>query len=374
VRYSIHQHRFGVNYTPTRAWYHCWNDFEADAIARDFDAVALLGADHIRLMLLWPSFQPDPDVVSSAHLQRLDAVMRLAAERHLDVCVTLFVGWLSGYAYKPAWQKDESFYDLPASAGPQLRYLEAVTTLAAGHPNFLGIDLGNELSCCWRAATGGGDAWSRHMLAAAARVAPDGVHVNGADHQPWIGVDHEDAFGFDTFSPGHLARDQAIVALHCWPWFSGAIARSGGDAEHDRVKRLPQGMAALARAHAGDANKPVWIQEFGMAETWTDPDRIPDFLRLSTEHALAHGVAWFTWWCSHDLDRAYRFDPLEYGLGLIDHGNRLKPAGRAFKALADAWRGKPVAVQPEGTLPPPNRVRPETTWAWLDAWREGPEL
>jgi len=59
MQYGLHQHRFGVNCTPTGAGWDGWNDFGADAIARDLDAIAELGADPIRTMLLWPSFQPN---------------------------------------------------------------------------------------------------------------------------------------------------------------------------------------------------------------------------------------------------------------------------------------------------------------------------
>jgi hypothetical protein len=54
------RHRFGVNYTPSRRWWFCWNDWDADSIQRDLDAIAALGADHLRLLLIWPYFQPNP--------------------------------------------------------------------------------------------------------------------------------------------------------------------------------------------------------------------------------------------------------------------------------------------------------------------------
>lgn len=49
--------------------------------------------------------------------------------------------------------------------------------------------------------------------------------------------------------------------------------------------------------------------------------------------------------------------------------NRIKPAGLAFKALADAWRGKPVAVAAEPALAPPLVHDDASSWQWLDAWR-----
>src|ERR1700676_4721113 len=59
-------HRFGVNYTPSHNWWFCWNDWNAAPIRRDLDAIAALGADHLRLILIWPFFQPNPKWVSSA--------------------------------------------------------------------------------------------------------------------------------------------------------------------------------------------------------------------------------------------------------------------------------------------------------------------
>ncbi len=54
---DLTRHRFGVNYTPSHNWWFCWNDWNADPIRRDLDAIAALGADHLRLMLIWPFFQ-----------------------------------------------------------------------------------------------------------------------------------------------------------------------------------------------------------------------------------------------------------------------------------------------------------------------------
>ncbi|MEU5783376.1 hypothetical protein [Micromonospora lupini] len=38
--------RFGVNYVPSRNWWHCWLDWDPDSILADLRAVAGLGLDH----------------------------------------------------------------------------------------------------------------------------------------------------------------------------------------------------------------------------------------------------------------------------------------------------------------------------------------
>ena len=67
VRPSLLRHRFGIGYAPSKTWFYIWNDFDAGAVARDLDAIASLGADHIRMFLIWPYFQPDRKWVSPAH-------------------------------------------------------------------------------------------------------------------------------------------------------------------------------------------------------------------------------------------------------------------------------------------------------------------
>ncbi len=362
---GIRKHRFGVNYTPTRSWWYCWNDFQEFSIARDLDSIAEIGADHIRIMLIWPYFQPNPQEVSPAHLDRLSKMMSLAEERHLDVCVALFVGWLSGYAFKPVYQQDGSFYALSESRKSQELYLRSVSNVVNQYANFMGFDLGNELNCCWQSERLDiGDDWSRSMLNLAGKCAPGGIHVNGVDHNPW--------FKPATFSPQHLAADQEIISLHCWTYFTGASERSGGDFLSQRCLRLPEAMTVLARSYAADFLKPVWVQEYGMSEEWMDADRIPEFLEASTLNAIQSGVNWFTWWCSHDLDQRYAFHPLEYSLGLITLDRKIKPQGWLFKELADAYRGKETIPGIRELPPPPDIFSSESTWQWLDHYLEGP--
>jgi hypothetical protein len=106
-----------VNHTPSRNWWFCWNDRDASSIARDLDAIAALGADHLRILLVWPYFQPNPTYVNGLHLERLDQMLALMEERKLDALVTVFTGQLSGWYFLPPFQKErdarsagEAFY------------------------------------------------------------------------------------------------------------------------------------------------------------------------------------------------------------------------------------------------------------------------
>ncbi|HSI87200.1 MAG TPA: hypothetical protein VK970_25655 [Candidatus Methylacidiphilales bacterium] len=355
---SDFQHiRFGVNYVPSKKWWYCWNDFKEEEIAQDLDAIAEMGADHLRIMLIWPYFHPNRKWVSTAHLERLDSFMKLAAQRRLDVCVTMLTGWLSGWSFRPTFDRVDDFYTAPELVEPVELYFKACAGVLNAHANFLGFDLGNEMNCCWRTAnTADGDAWMERVLTLASKLSPQAVHVNGIDHIPW--------FRPFTFSARALADMHKIIPLHCWIEFTGARLRGG---PKDRAcTHLAPAMAALARAYAGDSSKPVWLQEFGASSKWMDAEKIPVFLEDATRAAIGGGISWITWWCSHDILPQYQFDPLEYDLGLIDTDNKLKPAGRAFQALSREFRGRPIQAAPALTLPPlPAVPTDELTWQWL---------
>lgn len=351
-------HRFGVDYVPSRNWYYCYNDWDPSAIARDFDQIVNIGADHMRVMVIWPWFQPNPTYVSSVHLDRLDQLMQLAAERRLDVMPSLYTGWLSNYHFSPPYLEKEPFFTSDKWARVQQYYLEEVSKRMNQHENFLGYDIGNEINCNWQCVPVDGDAWMRRVFGSMHALCPDRIHVNGVDHAPWFTV--------NTFSPEALVSQQKLVSLHCWPRYTGA-GKYGKPLEVPYT-HVGAGMAALARSYGRDPEKPIWIQEFGAcAEDMPETD-IPHWLEIMVTSAIDEGVSWFTWWGSHDVDRKFKFGPAEYQVGLMTTDNRIKEQGRMFKQLADAYRGKVVNI-PAATLPPPPQVRSnEATWAWLLDW------
>ena len=347
--------RFGVNYVPSQRWWYAWNDFVPDEIARDLDAIAKIEADHIRIMLIWPYFQPNEKWVSVAHLARLDVLMSLAAERGLDVCATMLTGWLSGWAFRPTFDDPEKLYTSLRLREAIDLYFKSCARVLIRHANFLGFDLGNEINCCWSTPSlEEGDRWMESLLARFRELSPQGVHVNGVDHRPW--------FGPDTFSPTCLAR-QPIVAIHAWIEFTGARRR--GDSLSPVCTHLPSAMAALVRAYAGNVQQPVWLQEFGASAQWMDAEKIPLFLEKSIEAALAGGICWLTWWVSHDIRTEFSFDPLEYDLGLLTTKNEAKPAGEIFRRLAREWKGTLVAVSNDTPGFPP-AVRSDEIWGWIE--------
>lgn len=355
---DLKRHRFGVNYTPSHNWWFCWNDWNADPIRRDLDAIAALGADHMRLMLIWPFFQPNPKWVSAAHLERLDQLLTLMGERGLDGLVTVFTGQLSGWYFLPPFNRlSDGFYtDATMWSAQELFVRELARTLKT-HGNVIGFDFGNELSTCWKAPIAQGDAWMAKMFDLMNEALPGCLHVNGVDHEPW--------FEEDTFSARALAAARFPV-IHSYPYWTGAL-KYGGAMDPPSVK-LIAAMATLVRSFAGTQQKPVWACEFNTCIEELPEKGQAEWLEKAVLAAIEQGVSWFTYWDSHDVDRKFQFNPLEYSLGLLTNDGRAKEQGRTFQQLASAYRGKPVAF-PTSALPPaPAERTQDATWQWILNW------
>jgi endo-1,4-beta-mannosidase len=333
--------RFGVNYVPAKNWWHSWIDWDPASIAADLEAIAGLGADHIRIHLVWPVFQPDERHVSPAMLGRVAELMEIADAQDLDVSVTVLDGWLSGTCFRPFWQRPGmNLFADPDALRAQKALLAAVIDAVGAHPRFLGIDVGNEPNVLLQFDDNAGttpaeaDAWTGDMLAECERLAPDGLHVVGFDHLPWLG---ETPFGRNA-----IATTGAATAIHSWTRFTGTLERYG--VSGTGTVHLAEYVIELARAFHVDPGRPVWLQEYGASPEWMDEERIPDHVEAFTRAALSSDGLWgITWWCSHDIDRRFAgFPELEYDLGLLTVGNRVKPVGERLRELIAAHRSDPV--------------------------------
>ncbi|MET8157773.1 cellulase family glycosylhydrolase [Sphaerisporangium sp. NPDC005289] len=325
--------RFGVNYLPRENWWYAWAE-DDDTFAEDFQQIAALGFDHVRVQCLWPLFQPSPSWVSPRALRRLEGLLDRAAENGLDVCVTVLDGWLSGFDFRPCWLKDADPFTGAVDAAELL--VRAVADAVAGHQALWCIDVANEPNVLMKHLKAGeGEPWAARMLNAA-RTAGVPVTV-GVDHVPWMSDDA-------PISRAFLAEACDLVPVHAWPYFTGALARVG----EERAWAIPDYLAQVARATPGAAGKPVWIQEVGVSELWLKDVAVADFAeRMLRRAAAIPEVGAVTWWASHDISRRFTgFDELEYGLGLIDAEGRTKPIGARVAEVVAELRDRPCEQAP----------------------------
>jgi endo-1,4-beta-mannosidase len=355
VRHAMGLHRFGVNYTPSNNWWFCWNDWNVDPIKRDLDSISALGADHLRIMLIWPYFQPNLTWVSGARLDRLSQLLTLMGEHGLDALVTVFTGQLSGWYFLPPFNKpDPALYNDPEIWGAQELLIRELARTISAHENIIGFDFGNEMNTCWRAEPAIGDAWMTKMFALMNSAYSGGIHVNGVDHNPW--------FQPTTFSARALASNPFPV-IHAYPYWAQAL-KYGGPMDPPST-RLLVAFAALVRSYAGDPHKPVWAGEFNTCIESMPEKQQAEWLETAVTLALESGVSWFTYWDSHDVNRKFAFNSLEYSLGLLTNDGKVKEQGKVFKRLAESYRGKPVKFPAVAPPVPPEKQNFDGTWRWM---------
>ncbi|MFY9726213.1 MAG: cellulase family glycosylhydrolase [Bryobacteraceae bacterium] len=366
--------RFGANYVPRKRWWYCWQDWDQPAIAEDLNAVAGLGLDHIRIQCLWPVFQPGINSVSDQVLANLHSLLEAADKANLDVEITVLNGWMSGFAFMPAWvaplantvsDQNRNMFVSPAMVEAEKLLFRKIAETVGGHRRFLGFDIGNELGVLQNIRNNpvsqkDADAWATEMLHYCEEIAPGRFHVNGVDHSHWF-----NDFGF---SRANLATAGHATVVHSYIVFTGVLQRY--KYSDPASLHLAEYMIELAYAYQSDLGRRVWVEEVGVSPQDMPQSYMPKYMDHTVRNVAATGKAWgITWWCSHDIDPAIKgFDRGEYELGLLDLGNKPKPLGRKFAALASELRSSPPEIVPRKTaLVIPDRGL--STKQWPPDWR-----
>ncbi|MEV0266966.1 glycosyl hydrolase [Streptomyces sp. NPDC050617] len=344
--------RFGVNYTPTRGWFHHWLDFDLDEVRADLDSIAELGLDHIRVFPLWPVFQPNRTLIRPRAVEQLVQLVDAAGERGLDVNVDGLQGHLSSFDFIPSWTATwhrRNMFSDPDVVEAEAAYLRTLSAALAGRDNFLGMTVGNEVNQFSgdphpdpdRIDAEQAGTWLRRMVDACEEGAPGKMHLHASYDAAWYLDGH-------PFTPAHSARIGAATAVHSWV-FNGTAQRHGRDGA--ATEQHAAYLIELSKAWAKDAHHPVWLQEVGAPAPHIPAEHAAAFTEATVANALDCPDVWgVTWWCSHDVDRSLGdFPELEYGLGLLTNDRRVKPAGEAIARTVREWKGRQYRPEPRTT-------------------------
>ncbi len=327
--------KFGVNYVPSKDWFFSWQNFNYGAVDEDLAAIASLGADHIRMHLRWDLFHPNNYFVSMPLLLNLRNVLDIAEKYNLKAEVTALDGWMSGFWFLPSFIKSANIITDANMISAEKYFFRKLASVIADHPALMGIDIGNELNMYGYGIKNftveEGDAWLKDIFADVKALFPNKINVIGVDHQPWYG----DAY----FSRRTLTNSGSATSLHLWVKFTDAL-RYGIFSEESLT--LQEFNVEIANAYACDTRRKVWIQEFGISPQWTEKENFERFVYESMLNATrSENLMGFTFWCSHDIDRKFVFDEIEYDLGLFDVNNRIKPLGKIYaEAVKKIKRGE----------------------------------
>lgn len=343
--------RFGVNYVPSKNWWYSWSDWDAASIARDLDDIAALRADHIRIQLLWPYFQPNEHFVSAAQIARLGWLLDASHERDLDVEVTVLDGQLSGFLFTPAFLIDNqngrirNFITDPHLLAVQKDLFTHLAAAIGSHPAFLGFDIANEIY--WFTQPLGvqyspaqGDAWMNALLQHCRKAAPGRLHVNGVDKWPY------ESSAAQGFTRQALAHAGGASCIHPWAGFGPVFQKDGPLSV--QATHYAEFFLQYMQAFSPEGNRLLWIEEDGCSKQWVPQALIPRWAAASIRNAAScANLFGITWWCSHDVNPSLRgFNKLEYDLGLYTNDRVLKPLGRAFREIVAEFDDSPPHAVP----------------------------
>jgi endo-1,4-beta-mannosidase len=373
----------GVNYWPRKKAMYWWEDFDAGEVREEFAIIRELGLSHVRLFLLWESFQPRPDIISSSALSDLRIVCDIAAELGLKLQPTFFTGHMSGPNWVPPWLIDPNrpivagerqvvslgrrsgwrnniynTYSEPHVIEAEDLQLKTICGELRDHPAIWGWSLGNEPDLFCRAP----DAMTGRNWVAARTATIKSADPN---HPVLIGL-HSASIDYDVgLRVDHIAQVTDISVMHGYSIYHPLARRP---LDHDYVPFT----AALTAALAG---RPVLYEEFGVNTNW--PDRrsywteqpMWDGRTLRTFFASEDDAAAYYagvlprlqrvsclgafCWCFPDYDRTLwgqppcDFQAHERFFGLVRPDGSLKPSAEVIKSFAAA---RPTVRQPEKTV------------------------
>ncbi|MFI1418646.1 cellulase family glycosylhydrolase [Streptomyces sp. NPDC020731] len=309
----------GVNYHPSGAGCDIWVDWDPETIKADFHRMADAGLNSVRLFLFWRDFQPEPHVVSEQALQRLDAVLAMAAEEGLNCLLSLLTVWMNGQLLDLPWRAGRSPWHDAELLAAQETLAGAVAARLRHHANVLAVDLGDELwnidPVAARSLTRADVAQWQERLAAVVRSQAPGLPVLQAN----------DASG--VFAPVPYGADNStgldLIGTHGFPtWAPGSIESTLSY----KATSLTAFQVRVAMAYGV-----VLVDElgsYGVNETTAAA-----YLGAAAASALANGAAGVFVWCWQDIasTRApYRDRPAERMVGLHRLDGTPKPTMRRY--------------------------------------------
>ena len=348
----------GVNYWPRHRGVSIWADWHPEEIDREFGEMAALGLNAVRIFLRWEDFQPIreyrgglaegeplqralahdetldeqtcPDLTDPVMVERLAEVCALARKHGLRLIPAIFVGWMSGVSFEPAFLRGRNMFTDATLLRYQVMLCRHLALRFRDEPAIVAWDLGNEQNC-FQAAPSVDAAWHwTYLLSSTLRqhdpnhAVISGMHSLGTTR---LASQHDPGSRF-------LIRDVAeccdCLTVHPYPDFLPTTLDPPLD---------PRGTLVASwqlRLYQGVGRVPVMAQEFGTLGDGCMSRRVAaDYTRRTLYSLLVNGSIGALWWCHTDFTvperQPYRANLMEYfGLGLYDVEGKPKPVAEVF--------------------------------------------
>ena len=346
-----------------------WEEFDAGEVRDEFAMIQALGLTHVRLFLLWESFQPDPRQISALALGDLRRVADIAADMGLKLEPTFFTGHMSGPNWAPEWlissaprrpeerwlvstRKSTSsphsifnIYTEPFVREAEKLQLRSVCGELKDHPAIWAWSLGNEPDLFCRPPSDAiGREWMRTMAEVIREADPHhpvtiGLHTVSLDSNCGLRVDHAaEATDFSVMHGYSIYHELARGPLDSdfVPFTAGLTAALAGRLvlyeEFGICTREPDQPSGYAEMELpfGKRHRQFFASQDDAAAYYGSV--LPKLVRMGCPGAFA--------WCFGDYDPTLWDRPPcdvvihERFFGLFRADGRLKPMGDEVRRFA----------------------------------------
>jgi endo-1,4-beta-mannosidase len=358
----------GVNYWPRRKAMYWWSNFDAGEVWEEFQLIADLGMQVVRVFLLWDDWQPRPDQVSPSGLKNLVRVADIAQACGLKLDVTFFTGHMSGPNWAPGWLCETQaaapsphlrqlvsggqvvqgayrnmFHD-PVALEAERLLLRTVVGALKDHPALWMWNLGNEPDLfAWPHSAEEGRAWASQMR--------DLIRSIDPVHPVTCGLHSGSLFEDNGLRIDHLYQALDVAVMHSYPMYI-PIARQPLDPDWVPFT------CALVTALSG---KPALMEEWGgctapqgaSSQTWTwkqwgaprsqfmaSEDDLATYVEAVLPKLLEVGATGSLFWCFADYSSELWHKPPcdeaihERFFGLVRPDGTLKPHAETIRRFA----------------------------------------
>lgn len=330
----------GVNYWPASCGVAMWRDWPAKEIEADLRLVRQLGLNCVRFFLRWEDFEPQPGRYDATAFRRLGKLLGWCRRHGLLAHPSLFVGWMSGGIFWPAWKQGRNLFADPFMRERAFAFAaQAARVCARYRDTILALDQGNEICClpdAPAAPPADVESWCIGVNASVRREYSDVLLVSG-NEQAQIVADSGWRLGTQ---PGC-----DFISMHAYPNPAWHSLPFDGMADPLAQSMLPL-YVKCARAFG-----PVMVQEFGTL--FTGGSCATEYLKAMLPACWEAGANGFLWWCLRDIiasDHPYDKNAFEGGMGLVDRNDHVKPALRCFMEFAASLPDRPPAVADQGDI------------------------
>ncbi len=315
----------GANYWPGSCGVEMWQQWPEKEMRDDLMRMSELGLNTVRFFLRWQDFEAELGHYDELMFERLEQFLGWCRAFNLYAHPSVFVGWMSGGAFRPEWFAGRNLFSDPVLIERAEAFCRKLSPIFARAANdLLAIDLGNELDCLEesrQASPSAIRAWSGRVADGLRSEYAEAVLISGCDHNQVIqdtGWRLGDMPGMDLYS----MHGYPVPAWHALG-FDGMTDPLAAD--------LLSGYTAVARSFG-----PVLLQEFGTIVTFGQEQQ-ERYLRRLLPACWEAGANGFLWWCFRDIRagvRPYLSNGFEATLGLVDDQGQVKPGLQPFLEFA----------------------------------------